>query len=525
VSPLAERSRLGYFRGLDFALRVRNFDGDRSINERIAMFRRPDADPLVSPSGPLLQLIAFVMLAALPPGCGDVSCPDSFVDTDGVCLKRAPADPNPAPTAERCDGVDNDLDDGVDENWPELGKPCGEGAGVGECVAGVFVCAGDGAGTVCEGAVGPTAEVCDGKDNDCDGVPDNGPAEVCDGKDNDCDGLVDEGVLAVKKEEVFGGLGSVAAVDGGFAVTRAFPGQLQFETYDPTGARTGKNATFNTIAEVAFLESDGDGSEVYLTWGKLTYHAAEAHVDSNLIPTIIAQHQLHESWDQSPEFIAYRPPFHPRVVASSRRLAGFEDPLTFSIIAFGDDLAAVAQQAPTMVPDVLLVNSYDAAGFWIVWEANQEIEGAWLLNDGRLALGAPLGSGSDPALAVTRDGPAMVSLLNGDVQLAELDGLTFECRAGSFCNASLPGDNLLGPADDPADLAYHAGSDTWFVVAGRQIIAVGRDGTNAVVKQLDERTDLADFPNLVDVAVSGDTVAIMQSSPSGDSALTFLGCF
>ena len=489
------------------------------------MFRSRESYPLVAVRRPFLYPAAIMAASLLVLGCGDLSCPKAFVDDEGTCVKLAPADPNPAPTAERCDGVDNDGNDGVDEDWPELGKPCGEGAGIGECVAGAFVCAGDGTGVVCEGAIGPAPEVCDGKDNDCDGAPDSGPAEVCDGEDNDCDGLIDEGVLAVKKEEVFDGLGSVAAVDGGFAVTQAFPGQLQFETYDPTGARTGKSATFSTIAEVAFLESDGDGSDVYLTWGKLTYHAAEAHVDFNLIPTIVGQHQLHEAWDQSPLLAAYRPPFHPRVVAGSRRLAGFEDPFTFSIIAFGDDLAAVTHQVPTMVPGLLVVSSYDAAGIWIVWEAYQEIEGAWLLSDGRLALGARLGSGSDPALTVTRHGPAMVSLLYGDVQLSELDPVTLECRKGRFCNAPLPAEDLLGPASAPADLAYHEGSDTWFVAAGRQIIAVGRDGTSAVVNQLDERDDLPDSPNLVDVAGSGNTVAIMQSTPSGKSALTFLGCF
>jgi len=83
----------------------------------------------------------------------------------------------------------------------------------------------------------------------------------------------------------------------------------------------------------------------------------------------------------------------------------------------------------------------------------------------------------------------------------------------------------LGPAGAPTDVAYHEGSDTWFVVAGRQIIAVGRNDTSAVVNQLDERTELGDTPNLADVVVTGDTVAIMQSSPSGGSALTFLGCF
>jgi hypothetical protein len=138
------------------------------------------------------------------------------------------------PQAELCDGQDNDCDGKVDEDI--AARPCG--SSMGACKPGTISCRNgkwDDAVTQCAGAVGPKPEVCDDAkvDENCDGVQNEncsctngatmacgvgtapckqgtitctngtwptvcqgevkGSAEICDGIDNDCNGVTDDG--------------------------------------------------------------------------------------------------------------------------------------------------------------------------------------------------------------------------------------------------------------------------------------------------------------------------------------------
>jgi hypothetical protein len=501
-------------------------------NQFTDMSRFLPTQPCCTPHDFFSHVAALVAVAWLiaTGGCGSVICPEPLIEIDGTCYKLDPVTAQREPAVELCDGLDNDGNDEVDEAWPELGDPCGEGAGVGECVIGEYVCADDGTGVECEGALGPTDEVCDGKDNDCDGTNDNGPPETCDGEDNDCDGLIDEGVLAAK-EEVFGDHATVTTLDGGFVVTRVISGQLRVETYDTSGDRTGHHDDIESPEETAFLESDSAGSRVLVALGKRSFRVVEVHVDSDLVPIIVATQELHRDWDQAtvvdglPAWGVYSPPFHPRVLASPNRFVGYRDAATFALNPFASDDLLNLTEAPTVVMELPPVAVFDAAEGYVVWEQSDNLRAGLLLDGGTLAFDIGVARGHTPGIAAGVGGLGLVYMQSQDLRLTELGGLPLQCVQGRFCSERIEHAELRAQPAGPTALAFDEAADVWFVVAGTQLAVVGRSNGRAVVSQVLALDALGDIPNRVDVAVSGGTAAVVQTVNGGDSALTFLGCF
>jgi hypothetical protein len=132
---------------------------------------------------------------------------EAIIASDSTALSAAMADIiSETILVERCNGLDDDCDILVDEDFPSLGLDCNNGE-QGVCLLpGEFVCTADQLDVECNAPPGTSGtEECDGLDNDCDGLIDEGfpvtcvcvpTSEVCNGTDDDCDMITDEDTVA-----------------------------------------------------------------------------------------------------------------------------------------------------------------------------------------------------------------------------------------------------------------------------------------------------------------------------------------
>ncbi len=134
--------------------------------------------------------------------------------TRGAAFVSQPQELMPALTSivsrsvrfETCNGLDDDCDSKIDEDFTGLGQSCNDG-GRGICRGlGALACNTAGDSLQCNISTPPQSpgvEICNNLDDDCDGAIDESldctdtscvqsGEELCNGKDDDCDGKIDE---------------------------------------------------------------------------------------------------------------------------------------------------------------------------------------------------------------------------------------------------------------------------------------------------------------------------------------------
>jgi hypothetical protein len=195
------------------------------------------------------------------------SAPVGYVEDDSDCNDACRAC-NPG-ASEVCDGLlDENCRDGVDEGCACTSgttRPCPGGTNEGECVAGTQTCAA-GAWGACIGGVGPVADTCNSRDDDCNGMPDDGLAgcawECVTGS---CDDVIDidayaQGACAVRES------GRVAC--WGRNSTGRVPGVASEQVLIPTHVAGVSGATQVTVGEFHACARLADGTVT--CWGSST---------------------------------------------------------------------------------------------------------------------------------------------------------------------------------------------------------------------------------------------------------------
>ena len=217
--------------------------------------------------------LALPLACTLAVACGDPDKPDDTgvieaadADGDGYDTTTDCDDSDPAvhPTADEvCNGGDDDCDGEVDEEADDAGVYWADldGDGFGDPDAAVTACSTPSGyvddATDCDdddGAINPAAdEVCDGDDNDCDGLVDDEDSDLVDAAtwyaDADADGWGDDASTTQACEEPTGFVDQGGDCDD---ADPAFnPGADEDDCTDP--------ADYNCDGSTGYADADADG--------------------------------------------------------------------------------------------------------------------------------------------------------------------------------------------------------------------------------------------------------------------------
>ena len=434
-------------------------------------------------------------------GCGDAECQEPLSLIGDACVLSTP---------ELC--TEGQV------------QPCGSSTGA--CVPGTQTCQSDNRWSDCVGAVGPSAELCDGVDNDCDGVADNGPPEVCDGVDNDCNGQVDDGVLLTTGLIANTGATAVAVVHDGFLLSHAPYGSVHADRYGFDGVATGTSWQDDGFAWLTSAASDAQGTRtIALVSDQHALHVKRLD-SSGLYPVLVDSAPITAAFIQDTSVNRF-----PKVVhyaGGGALVVGLSDRHNIAMVELNESLGTSSTKA--LSTDLSSAVDFDLAPSadgdpWLLYATSSTRFHLGRVNyDQGAVLNAATFDGSPGAIAQSQPGHVGLAYRDpgGVLRFSVLDSETLQCAAGD-----LACDESLGAVDPHISLAYRQG--LWAVAS----VASGQVKVD-VLSDTGTRVFSVDFPvdqhlNLgVDVVASGLTFAVTEQASGGGyvgSETMFIGCW